>query len=482
MPRSIPPRLKPNARLLAADAIANAAAQFPAIDPQSFDLASLEARERRLALAIHRTTLQRWLTLEYMINLFLKRPLRSLEPAMQGVLLTGAAQLLFMDRLPVHAVVDESVTIARRRIRPGAAGMVNAVLRRISEQADQPARGSAWSPAADRLPLDDGFLPLRSDVLPPVSFDDRPKLARHLVAATSHPLNLIERWLKQFDVHTVIEFCRHGTKTPPMIVAVEEHLGEHHPDKVVLLPSGDQAGNEAKERRAPIAPPCRDGAPADGAPHERQGFIIWDDTHAELTAFLKGHPMRRVQDVTAAEAVGATSALNPNSIIDYCAGRGTKTRQLAAMHPDATIIATDKDPGRMRALSDSFKEQPRVKVIALPQVDAQKPVDLLVLDVPCTNTGVLARRPEARYRFNEASLRSLVNLQRAICQKTFRLVKPGGHVLYSTCSLDKDENEHQIAWLIQETGCTLVLEKPTLPGGEGSTYHDGGYYALLKMK
>ncbi len=108
--------------------------------------------------------------------------------------------------------------------------------------------------AANRLPLDDGFLPLRDTCLPPVNFDNLPVLARHLVVATSHPVKLIERWLKQHDVETVIELCRHGTKTPPMIVAVEEGW-EHRPDRAVPLPSEHLQTTDASEGSSSSAPP-----------------------------------------------------------------------------------------------------------------------------------------------------------------------------------------------------------------------------------
>src|SRR5690606_25577225 len=113
--------------------IRHAAEHFPNLGAVELNTASLDARDRALALAIHRNVLQRWLTLEHFVNRHARQPLRDMEPAMQAVLLTGAAQLLFMDRLPAHAIVDESVQAARQLVRPKAAGLVNAVLRRVAE-------------------------------------------------------------------------------------------------------------------------------------------------------------------------------------------------------------------------------------------------------------------------------------------------------------------------------------------------------------
>ena len=127
----MPPRIQ-TARGIAADALAHAAADFPDLAPAALDTARLDGRDAALALAIHRTALQRWMTIEHLLDRFTKQPCRSLEPGLRGVLLSAGAQLLFMDRLPTHAVVDESVSLARAMVREGAPPLVNAVLRRLA--------------------------------------------------------------------------------------------------------------------------------------------------------------------------------------------------------------------------------------------------------------------------------------------------------------------------------------------------------------
>jgi len=108
--------------------------------------------------------------------------------------------------------------------------------------------------------------------------------------------------------------------------------------------------------------------------------------------------------------------------------------------------------------------------------------DLLILDVPCSNTGVLARRPEARYRYGRKSLKSLIGLQRRIGREAMPLLRPGGYLIYTTCSLDPEENATQAKWLSETLGLRLVSEKTTLPGGCGPSYHDGGYHACLRYE
>ena len=175
-----------SARQRVAEALQVAAQRFPHLPPTTLDVAALDRRDARLALAIHRTVLQRWITLEYLLDRHLRQPMHQLEPALRAVLLSAAAQLLFMDRLPTHAVVNESVNLAGRMVRPGAAGLVNAVLRRLAEQVVQAAHDQPWVAAGDRLPLDDGCVVLRDPCLP-----DPGNFVEHLAVATSHPAELV---------------------------------------------------------------------------------------------------------------------------------------------------------------------------------------------------------------------------------------------------------------------------------------------------
>ncbi len=148
---------------------------------------------------------------------------------------------------------------------------------------------------------------------------------------------------------------------------------------------------------APIVIAGCDETPAGCQPHDRDGFCTFTGNREELDPLLAGHPQLRVQDVTAAAAVDATADLRPGFIIDACAGMGTKTRQLANLHPEARIIAAELDHRRRTVLSETFAGSERVEVMSFEEIGryAQQ-ADLLVLDVPCSNTGVLARRVEAK--------------------------------------------------------------------------------------
>lgn len=432
-----------NARAAAAVSITNAAKRFPDLPAVSLEVTGLAPRDAALATAIQRTTLQRWITLEFMLDRVLDKPLNTMEAPMQGVLLTGATQLVFMQRLPAHAVVDEQVSLARHFVRAGASGMVNAVLRKVADMVKAVEPDTPWKPARDRLPFEGGSILLDSPMLPPTEFT-----ARHLAVATSHPRALINRWSQPHGKQRVIDLCCHGSETPPIIVTVEQGF--------------DADITEWYQ------------------PHEMPGFLVWRGDQPALRDFIDQHPDRRVQDPASGLPVRSTEDLTFSRGLDYCAGRGTKTRQLAALHPNATIAATDVDGERRAALSRSTKLLNNVIVVG-PESQPREQIDFLLLDVPCSNTAVLARRPEARYRFDSRSFNSLISLQREIMRHTIGWVAPGGVILYSTCSMEREENRGQADWLAQLIRGRVEHDHQALPSGRGVTYQDGGYHALIRM-
>jgi 16S rRNA (cytosine967-C5)-methyltransferase len=225
-------------------------------------------------------------------------------------------------------------------------------------------------------------------------------------------------------------------------------------------------------------------------PHNEPGFFVFHGNHTDLTTLLASDPACRVQDPTSAKAVELTREFSPKVIVDMCAGRGTKTRQLAALHPDATIVASDISQERTRVLRQVFDGNERVRVVASSDLDEHAgKADLVLCDVPCSNTGVLARRSEAKYRFTEAQLRELVRMQATILNRAGALLAPAGVIVYSTCSLEEEENEAQVHAAADRLGMHGTSEIRTTPAGlpgdnpgAEQTYHDGGYAATLEHR
>ena len=436
------------ARARVASALIDAARAFPDITPSPLEVRGIDPRDTALAVALHRCVLQRWRTLEYIVDRFSRKPCKALEPAMRSVMLCGAAQLLFFDRLPAHAVVDETVTLARKLVRRQAAGMANAVLRKVAQLVAGHEHDVTWTPAADALPTESGMVRLTDAVLPAPG-----DVINHVAVATGHPHRLCERWARAFGRDAMRNVSFHGLLTPPTIVALA-------PDEPT--PDADDAIE----------------------PHAIDGFAVWRGDHEQLVAFLDAVPGRRVQDPAAARALARVAAEQPTTVVDFCAGRGTKTRQAAQLFPNAAVIATDTDLDRFAALRRVCNGLANARAVApadLGQTCPRGTADLLVLDVPCSNTGVLARRPEAKYRFRGSSLDELIELQRHIVLQAAPLLAPGGTLLYTTCSIEAEENQEQVAWMAGQLGASVEHVEQVMPEGRGTTYHDGSYHAVLRM-
>jgi 16S rRNA (cytosine967-C5)-methyltransferase len=306
-----------------------------------------------------------------------------------------------------------------------------------------PAQGRS-SFTQGELPLEDGrTLSLREDVF------SRPPL-RRLAEQTSHPIELVASWARQYGEPSAFVISLHSLVAAPTLV------------------TGLQDGATFGSLK----------------PHAAAGFACFLGPHADLKRLLRTSPAARVQDPSSAAPVAATASLRPRCIIDFCSGQGTKTRQLAALHPAAAIIATDVHDGRRATLRESVRDLRQVRVAEPHELAGfRAQADLLLLDVPCSNTGVLARRIEAKYRYAPATMRELVALQRRIIDDAMPLLAATGHLLYATCSIDPAENALQADWAAQRHGLRLIdsrLQLPAgVPGDGHETYHDGGYYALF---
>lgn len=440
-----------NAREVSLGRLARLMRRYPDLPPASTTLDELQrdglsARDAALAMAIEQSVIRYWNALETIAQSQVNRPWDRVEPDVRAALLGGAAQLLLLDRVPDHAAINETVEWARRHIRPKAGGLVNAVLRRIAELRDVTVDRFDRT-ARRQLPLPDGgAIQFTADV-----FDADAGI--RLAQQSSHPPALIDAWTKRLGDARARELALHSLVRAPIIVTGID---------------SDSALGAAQL-----------------APHDEPGFHVLSTDRTALSELLTQHPTARVQDPGSAAPVAATAALDPKIIIDYCAGMGTKTRQLALLHDGATIIATDVNADRLAVLRRTFTGVDRVQVVEPSDIRRWSgEATLLVLDVPCSNSGVLARRLEAKHRFSADSTRSLVNLQRQIIADALPLLAESAWLLYCTCSIEPQENEQQIQWLLRWHDFDVSDQRTSLPNGlpgESPTgYRDGGYYALAR--
>ncbi len=391
----------------------------PPVDPRDLALAE------QIAIGVIKNLLH----IRFLLEHYSGRRLKSIDPLVQKILAVGLYQLRFLDRIPSHAAVNESVEQARRMNRGRAAGFVNAVLRKVAAR-DWPG-------------------------MPDVSADP----AAHAEIALSCPRGLFAELTGTLGVAGALEQCRHANAEPPTIVRVNP-------------------GRRLDE----IGLPAR--------PHSQaEMFVVESPSHAKL-AELADLGIGQVQDPTAAQVASLLSLTPGQRVLDRCAGVGTKTIQLSnavgvagmvvAMDPSKPRCDTLRRLAARRGLSQIQVVQAG-KVAELPTT-APEMYDAILVDVPCSNSGVLARRPEARFHQTRRHIESLIRLQDAILRDTAPRLKPGGRLVYSTCSIWPAENHERVLSLIADRPDYRIMEElETLPHGSDNPirYRDGGYRALL---
>ncbi|MBY0311112.1 MAG: hypothetical protein K2W85_03490 [Phycisphaerales bacterium] len=455
-----PPPLGDLARHAVCRVLARQARHYPEFDLYALERTlenepALSELDRAFAHAVYDAAVRHWLALEFLLARCVDRPIADLEPKLRGVLMACAAQIIVLDRVPTHAAINHAVEWAKKVIRPGAGAMANAVLRKLTQyhiEDSALARRPRFTDQRDELPLHDGgSIVLAQAILPE---DELERLSIY----TSHPVELLKHWMRSASMRDVRQLAMHGLCHAPTVLNTTHSRGPLPEDRL--------------------------------SPHSAPGHHVFSGSASQLRTLLNERPDIWVQDAASALAIQSVSDLRPSLVLDLCAGQGTKTRQLAATFPKAQIIATDVDDGRFDTLSAGFAGSEQVRVVRPKQIREKflGKADLILLDVPCSNTGVLARRPEARYRFSAETLKSLVGVQKQIIADALPMLRDfgspkGGKVLYSTCSLEAEENAQQTAWADKwhKLGVSRVHRRAPSrqPGDSASIYSDGSFAGLL---
>jgi len=413
---------------------------------------SLSSPDRSLALDVAAGVVRRSRTLDVVIQSQITRPRHKVEPDLWRVLRIGAYQLLF-SRTPDHAAVDSTVNLCRLLNRPRWTGFVNGVLRGIGRLlGDDLATG----PAATSLPTSHlQWRTLNEPILP----DPKVLRAQYFADAFSLPQILADRWTSRLSDADLIAACFH-TNDPP---SISLRVNSLRADCDSVLESLINAG-------------CRATAGT------ISGSIQLE--HSPRLETLPGYHdgLWSVQDEA---AMTASILLNPQpgeTILDLCAAPGGKSTHLAELSGDnATIVACDVADGRLQRIRDNAA---RLQLTSIEPRTISKdgrnlpagPFDAVLVDVPCSNTGVLNRRPEARWRFDQTGLEELVVLQTRLLLKACELVRVGGRVVYSTCSMEPEENRGVVDTVLKVLkDFQLEREIQHRPGQPT----DGAYQALM---
>jgi 16S rRNA (cytosine967-C5)-methyltransferase len=361
-------------------------------------LASLERAmredDRALCHELVLGVLRRQLWLDHLLEHFAKRSIDKIDLPVKLALRLGLYQLRFLSRIPPSAAVNESVNLVRAAGLRSAASFANAVLRHATREPDYDPTAGVES-ASEKLAIE-----------------------------TSHPVWLIERWASAFGLAKTEALARANNEPAP----VAFRFTQRRKDAEQIIQ--ELESNGARVSPSNIAPDAWRVAGAGAAIRElsRDGLIYLQDEASQLVAHLLG------------VAPG-------DRVLDVCAAPGSKTTHLAALAPQALIIAGDLHAHRLRTLSELAKQQDAHNIAAvacdathrLPFVDAS--FDRVLVDAPCSGTGTLRRNPEIRWRLNAEDIAELSSKQSSILSNAAPMVRPGGRLIYSTCALEPEEDE-----------------------------------------
>lgn len=429
---------------------------------------TLPDRERGLAMEIALGSIRRLATLDGILQKLANRARDSVEPSLWNLLRVGLYQVLFCDGVPRHAAVHETVELARIAGRQRWIGFANGVLRSaarlVGEESAQPASHTWIGPRADRLPTSRRrFLPLTQHILPDPYLD----FVDYIAFAFSLPHWVVARWRTRLNDDDALIDLAFRVNNPPETSVRMVRL--HDADEAALMEAWRAAGLNWT------------AGPLEGTYRVERGGSI-----ERWPGFAEGRFV--VQDASAVEVGLAVDPQPGERVLDLCAAPGAKTVHLAElMRNRGEIIACDLRDDRLDQVDDNCRRLGigivsthrllGIDVDFSPDVDWGAPFDAVLIDAPCSNSGVLQKRPEARWRLDERSLDELSMTQTKLLRGASRLVRPGGRIVYSTCSVEPEENQQIVArFLDRSPDWRLVRERLAWPADD----HDGGYFARLE--
>lgn len=377
------------------------------------------------------------------------KPVAKLDLEVLVALRLGLYQIRWLERVPAYAAIHESVELTKQARKRSAAGMVNAVLRRAATRATGTAGGTVSTPEEESSP---NLLPAQDEM------DSYGVLF-------SHPTWLVRRWIARLGDSRAIQLLG---------------ANNHPPRNTCILHDESHRSEAADSLR-------RDGLTAEPAPYLRAAWTIRRGHAAASEAFRRG--WISVQD-EASQMVALLLDVRPGQrVLDLCAAPGGKTVTLArAAGADGLAVAADVHVHRLHLLRGNLERvgATNVRLLAL---DAQQPLpistqfDRILVDAPCSGTGTLARNPEIRWRLKPEDLPELAARQVAILRSAFDALAPGGRLVYSTCSLEPEENELVVKQALATTGGLRLLDgsealRPYLHDGANAStlFDDHGYF------
>ncbi|MEO6877199.1 MAG: 16S rRNA (cytosine(967)-C(5))-methyltransferase RsmB, partial [Gemmatimonadaceae bacterium] len=397
----------------------------PAFDRRT---ARLDARDRRWVRELVYGTLRRRARLDALLDARVNGGAYRLDADLHDLLRLGASQLLHMESVPAYAAIAQTVELAKRRHGMGASKLANAVLRRLDRERDALV------------------VPTPSDPIDALSLEG------------SHPRWLVQRWVERWGIDETRRLLDANNHEAPLIA---------RPWHVV---------REQLEAMLESA-----GIRCDDAPLARDSIVLSSPVSSltELGPFRQG--LFHLQDPASTLVTQYACVPTGAAVADLCAAPGGKSVELS--RNAAQVFSSDLSFSRLQRVVENTQ---RLEIenmhayVADARFPAIRPVDLVLIDAPCTGTGTFRRHPDARWRLRVSDLAVMSAIQRTILRTAAAAVKPGGWLVYSTCSLEPEENEEQIVSFLQKHP-EFRLDPPP-DGAVSPAVLDGGMLRVLPQR
>lgn len=394
---------------------------------------NMEKQERAFITHIFQGTVKRYMTLDYIVNQFSSLPIRKMKPLIRNLLRMSVYQIFYMDQVPVSAVCNEAVKIAKRRNFSGLSGFVNGVLRNIARNVDN------------------------------IKYPDKASdPVKYLSVTYSFPEPIVKQLLMQYDFVTVE--CMLEASLKEKETTIRCNLNKISP--VELKNTLEQ-----------------EGVKAEASEYLGYAFYIKDYDYLEKQASFR-NGLYTIQDVSSMLVCEIAGIKKEDYVIDVCAAPGGKALHAATLADK--VSARDLTPYKVGLIEENIKRLGISNIEALvwdAKVLDEKSLncaDALIADLPCSGLGVLGKKSDIKYRLTQNQQKELVQLQREILSVVQGYVKKGGVLIYSTCTVNREENEENRDWFLNNFDFQAESLDAYLPEQLKSETTKSGYLQLLQ--
>lgn len=397
----------------------------------------LEERDKAFIKRLTEGTIERQIELDYYLDQCSSVPVRKMKPLIRCLMRMSVYQLLYMDNVPDSAVCNEACKLAQKRKFGNLKGFINGVLRNLARQKES------------------------------LSLPDRKAHPQeYLSVKYSMPLWLVERWTESYGEERVQGLLEGLLEIHPVSLRFRTDLSET--ERETLLDAMEQSG--VKLCKSSLSPYVY--------------TVENTENISELPGFVEGKFV--VQDVSSVLAVEAAGIRAGDLVVDLCAAPGGKSILAAERAGDAgKVLSRDVSEGKASLIRDNI-DRMGMRNIEVSVFDATGTdqtlvgkADVVLADLPCSGLGVMGKKRDIKYHMSPKKIANIVGLQREIIESSWQYVKPGGVLLYSTCTINPEENEEAVRWIVEHFPFEMEEERQFMPGEDEA---DGFYYARLRRR